>query len=178
MHAVVSLLDDAYYTLVEKLWAELEKTFGLQGVYVTPYPHFTYQVAQQYDLTKLEPILEQFAKTQSSFTVRTTGLGLFTGGYPVLYIPVIRDANLTNLHENLWPEVSKAGAGIEEYYRPAQWLPHISLCFGDVDNNTLAEAVRLLGERDFNWEIPINNLALIYDTGAQQELRSRFNFSG
>jgi hypothetical protein len=42
MHGIVSLLDDRHYQLVENLWAELEREFSIRGVYVTPYPHFSY----------------------------------------------------------------------------------------------------------------------------------------
>lgn len=54
MHGVVSLLEDKYYRLIEDLWAELEKEFGVRGVYVTPYPHFSYQVASHYNTEVLE----------------------------------------------------------------------------------------------------------------------------
>jgi len=32
-------------------------------------------------------------------------------------------------------------------------------------------------KRNFNWEMTIDNLALIYDTGSKQELKSRFDFN-
>jgi|GEM_PF-2442734 hypothetical protein len=53
MHAIVSLLDNTYYERVEQLWAELKRKFGVQGVYATPYPHFSYHIASHYDLDKL-----------------------------------------------------------------------------------------------------------------------------
>ncbi len=42
MHGIVSLLDDQHYQLVEDLWAELKQEFAVEGVYITPYPHFSY----------------------------------------------------------------------------------------------------------------------------------------
>ena len=42
--------------------------------------------------------------------------------------------------------------------------------------DNLSEIVRLLAERDLNREITVDNIALIYDTGTRQELRSRFKF--
>jgi 2'-5' RNA ligase len=178
MNAVVSLLDEKYYAEVEALWAELEAKLGRRGIYITPYPHFTYHVAREYDVPALESYLQQLAQSKTGFSVRTTGLGIFTGKQPVLYIPVVRDPQLTQLHEEIWPEISKFAGGSEEYYRPEIWLPHISLGFGDLDQASLAEAVRLLGERSFDWQIEIDNLALIYDTGEKQELRSRFKLQG
>lgn len=41
---------------------------------------------------------------------------------------------------------------------------------------SLLEDTYWLSERDFNWELTVDHLALIYDTGSKQELRSRFEF--
>jgi hypothetical protein len=49
MEATVSLLDEEHYRLTVSLWSELESQFGLRGIHVTPFPHFSYHVAQEYD---------------------------------------------------------------------------------------------------------------------------------
>jgi 2'-5' RNA ligase len=176
MHAVVSLLDDEHYHLVESLWAELEEEFGVRGVYVTPFPHFSYQVAPQYDVARLEPILARLAQAQRPFHVRTTGLGIFTGAQPVLFIPVVPNPDLARLHQAIWDATLSTSAGLLAYYRPDQWVPHVTLGFGDISPEESAEIVRCLISRDFTWEIAVDNLALIYNTGERQELRTRFAF--
>ena len=176
MNGVVSLLDDKHYRLVENLWAELKREFAVEGVYITPYPHFSYQVATDYDVKQLEDILRSFAEYHTSFQVRTAGLGIFTGPQPVLYISVVRSPELTQFHQALWQRISRVGDGIQAYYYPDQWMPHITIGFGDMSNEKLSQIVRYLGERDFHWEITVDNVALIYDTGTKQELRSRFDF--
>lgn len=174
MHAVVSLLDERHERLVEDLWAELDRAFGLRGVSMTPFPHFSYQVAGGYDPDALRPILQRCARDQQPFAVRTGGLGLFTGPNPVLYVPVVRDEPLTRFHGALWSNLAGAGAGVLPYYRPESWLPHITLAHGDLTRDTLPAIVRALGARDFGWEIAVETLDLIYDTGERQELRLRF----
>src|SRR5579871_3200774 len=87
VNGVVSLLDGEHYQQVETLWAELAERFGLRGVYVTPFPHFSYHVASHYDTGQLEPILRQVASKIHPFQIKITGLGIFTGPQPVLYIP-------------------------------------------------------------------------------------------
>ena len=178
MHGVVSLLDDEHVRMVEGLWAELAETFGVRGVSVTPYPHFSYHVAGRYDLGPLEATLRRLARTTAPFRVMTSGLGVFTGGRPVLYVPVARTAELSRLHDGLWHEVSRAAAGIVEYYRPEAWFPHITLAHGDLGVEELGQIVRAFGGRSFDWEIAIDNLALIYDTGTKQELRIRVDLTG
>jgi len=177
MHGIVSVLDNDHYQLVEDLWAELEREFSVQGVYVTPYPHFSYHVAQDYDVDKIEPVLERITSNITTFKVRTSGLGIFAGASPVLYIPVVRSLELTQLHEEIWQEITPASSGIVEYYHPDQWMPHITIGFGDISKNNLSQIIPFLAERNFNWEINVNNMALIYDTGTKQELKSRFEIT-
>src|SRR5574341_368100 len=98
MNGVVSLLDIEHTRLVESLWVELENEFGLGSVYVPRIAHFSYQIAEEYDLKRLGALLEPLAQEQREFRVRTTGLGLFTGSSAVLFIPVVKNPELTHLH--------------------------------------------------------------------------------
>jgi hypothetical protein len=177
MHGIVSLLNNNHNQLIEELWAELERGFSVDGVYITPYPHFSYHVAQDYDVDKIESVLDRITSSITTFTVRTSGLGIFTGASPVLYIPVVRSLELTQLHEELWQEISPASSGAQQYYHPDQWMPHITIGFGDISKDKLSQIIPFLAEHDFNWEITVNNIALIYDTGIKQELKSRFDIA-
>jgi 2'-5' RNA ligase len=178
MHGIVTLLDNDHYQLVEDLWAELKREFSVQGVYVTPYPHFSYHVAHDYDVNKIESVLDLIASNITTFKVRTTGLGIFTGSSPVLYIPVVRSLELTQLQQKLWEQISTASSGIVEYYHPDQWMPHITIGFADITKENLSQIIPFLADRNFNWEITVNNIALIYDTGTKQVLKSRSDFTG
>jgi len=175
MEGIVSLLDDKHYQLVEDLWTELVREFETRDVYVTPYPHFSYHIAAHYDIESLTPIIERITSNIATFQVRTSGLGIFTGATPVIYIPVVRSLELTQLHEALWQEISPTASGTQEYYHPNQWMPHITIGFGDINKENLPSIVRWLNERDFTWEITVNNIAYIQDTGTEQVLKARFD---
>ena len=174
---IVSLLDSDHNKLIEELWANLEREFSVHGVYVTLYPHFSYHVAQDYDVDKIEPVLKRITSNISTFKVRTSGSGIFTGASPVLYIPIVRSLELTQLQQELWEQISTASSDIVEYYHPDQWVPHITIGFGDISKDNLSQIIPFLAERDFSWEITINNIALIYDTGTKQEMKSRFDIT-
>ena len=177
MNGVVSLLDDEHYRLVEQVWEELERDFGVRGVYATSFPHFTFQVSEDYDLRAVGSALHRLAAGLSPFTVRTAGLGVFTSARPVLYVPVVRGPELERLHRDVWEAVGGAPTGeAARYYAPEMWLPHVTLAQGDVDYDRLGEIVGALARRNFHWEMEVNNLSLIYDTGAEQGMRCRFNF--
>ena len=175
MHGVVSLLDDEHYALVEHLWDEVETELGVRGFYNTPFPHFSYHVADGYDVDLLESILRRLASHCATFRVRTAGLGVFSVDHPVLYVAVVRSPALSALHQKLWRELARASAGTVEYYHPERWMPHITLADGDVLKDHLPDIVRMLSARAFDWEIAVTNLSLIYDTGTTQEVQLRFD---
>ena len=177
MHGIGSQLDNDHNQLFEELWAELKREFSVDEVYITPYPHFSYHVAQDYDVDKVEPILQRITSNITTFKVRTSGLGVFTGNSPVLYIPVARSLELTQLHEELWQEIATASSDVQQYYHPDQWMPHITIGFGDINKNNLSQIIPFLANRDFNWEITVDNIAVIYDSGTKQELKSRFEIT-
>ena len=175
MHGVVSLLDDEHYALAEHLWDEIEAGLGVHGLYNTPFPHFSYHVAEGYDVDLLESILRRCASHCTPFRVRTAGLGVFLGDYPVLYVVVVRSPALSALQQRLWRELAGASAGTVEFYHPERWMPHITLADGDVLKDHLPDIVRMLSARAFDWEIELNNLSLIYDTGTDQGVQLCFD---
>lgn len=178
MQGIVSLLDDEHYEQVKEIWAELEERFNVHGLYVTPFPHLSYQVAEAYDMEATTDLLHEVAQNTSPFQIKTAGLGIFTIARPVLYIPVVRGPELSALHRRLWNQVAQYVTGRSAYYQPDMWMPHITLAQGDVDGEKLSEIVRAFSNRSFHWEVSINNLSFIYDTGTKQGLRCRFNFNG
>ena len=177
MDGIVSLLDEEHYQIVEQIWAELDNAFGLRGIYITPFPHFSYHVAEHYEIDQVGPLLERFAASQAGFTVKTAGLGIFTGERPVVYITVVRSPELTRFHQALWQEIGDAGAGVLDYYHPEGWMPHITLANGDLDHLNLPHIIRYLGERDFYWTIPVHTLSLVYSTGTEYGLRAKMDYA-
>jgi hypothetical protein len=176
MYAVVSLLDDTHSQQVERIWSDMARYYGVHGIYATPFPHFSYHVAAQYDLGKLEATLRRTVRRLQPFRVRTSGLGLFPGPSPVVYIPVVRDPALTRLHERLWPRVQNSATGSVPYYQPAQWIPHITLGHGDITAANLPAVVGHLAAQPCVWEVTVDNLAVISSTGAGDGFHLRIPF--
>ncbi len=177
MEGIVSLLDDAHYKLTEQLWAELAQQFGVNGVTVTPYPHFSYHVAPGYAPDEaVDAALAELARATTPFTVSTSGLGLFTGASPVLYVPVVRTAALSKFHQRVWEALEGLCFDPLAYYQSEHWLPHITIGFGDLRPDKLAAIVPFLSQHDFSWAMTIDNLAFFADRGEGQKVRRRFEF--
>ncbi len=161
MNGIASLLNDPHKSQVESIWQELEAKCGLIGVRVTPLPHFTYQVVEAYDQPQLVRIIREIAQKAMPFTVYTTGVGLFTGNTPVIYLPLVKNDLLLHFHKVIWDRTIELAHGVSPYYSPELWIPHITLGYGDVTNFNLGCAMETLAFRELNWEIAVDNLTFI-----------------
>jgi 2'-5' RNA ligase len=178
MDGIVSLLDVEHHNQVESLWRELEEAFGLHGIYATRFPHVSYHVAEAYDEARLVPMLAKLAQDHAPFHIYTTGLGIFTGPQPVLYIPVVRTPKLTLLHQELWLAVAEAAAGTAELYHPRAWVPHITLAHGDVRNEMLPDVIRRMGGRNFSWKVTVARITVVFNAGTSGERQLHFPLQG
>lgn len=175
MNGIVSLLDAQHDELVSDLWAELDERFGVRGVYATPYAHFSYQVAPSYrDLNAVAVALQNIATASRPFTVRTCGLGVFTGAAPVVYIQVVRNAALDHLHQRIWSALAPLAEAPLAYYAIENWVAHITLAMGDVSHEVLSAMMEYLQHRPFYWQLGINSLAFIHNDGTRQRLAHAF----
>ena len=161
LQGVASLLPQPYYGQVEALWAELETDFGLKGVCVTPYPHFTWQIAPAYDLERITRTLEDIASRTAPFEISTAGLGLFNGESPVLYIPLVKTPVLTVLHQQIWQALLPASTNPSPYYSPEQWVPHITLACNDLTAESAGAVITRLVARNFDWQMRVANLFFV-----------------
>jgi 2'-5' RNA ligase len=178
VHGLVTILPSPYYEQVESLWKELETKHSLKGIRATPYPHFSWQIADNYDFPRLEQVMREVASQARSFEVQTTGLGVFTGPRPVIFIPLVKTIPLMELHALLWERTQSISQGLSPYYDPQTWTPHISLAYEDVDIENIANVMSELAFQSFAGQLPVHNLALIYEpAGTTGILRSRFEFS-
>jgi 2'-5' RNA ligase len=162
MQGIVSMLDAQASDSVEALWSELEQHFGLTYAR-TAYPHFSYQVVEQYDPVALEPLLRRLADATLPYHVTTSGLGIFTGERPVLYVRVVRDDVLSAFHRAIYDTALPCCAGLHGYYTPVNWNPHITLAMQDLTHELLPEVVQHLSRRPFQWDITVSSLSLVLD---------------
>jgi 2'-5' RNA ligase len=164
MHGIVALLDDEHTARIEALWDELHKSCGLRCIQMTPFPHFSWHIAEKYDFDQLAEKLAFIAQQTAPFTIRTAGLGVFTGENPVVFIAIVKDSHLLETHQYLWEETQTMGSGVSPLYAPDQWMPHITLANRDVTDDNLPCIFSALGGRAFTWEIQVNRFALGYQS--------------
>jgi 2'-5' RNA ligase len=85
---------------------------------VTPIPHFSYHVAERYDLERVAGVVRQIARDTPPFRVKTSGLGIFTGPERVLYVIVDHNPILAALHRRIWEAMDGLTDTANPYYHP------------------------------------------------------------
>ncbi len=179
MRAIVSLLEVSADTRIQAIWRDLEKDCQLKGIRITPIPHFSWQIAEDYDLPALKKVLRQIAAATRPFMVRTAGLGIFTRPEPVLYIALTKDQTMLDLHALIWNETQEIVRRVGTYYAPEYWMPHITIGYSDVNPQNIGCALNKLAFQPLEWEIKINNLALVSQLADRVgKLNDRFEFTG
>ncbi len=176
--ALAALLDDEHTAKVHQIWKVLESECDLKPVHVPPYPHFSFHVAQGYQLAELENRLSTMVSEIKPFTIRTTGLSVFTGQNPVVYIPVVGSQILFSVHSSLWEQTSMYGKGVNPYYQPGSWIPHVTVLHDDVDLDCIDCIFDQFIEKTFAWEIEISELAVIYQKNEEYGLHKIFPLLG
>jgi hypothetical protein len=178
MYAIASLLDPNANLLVRRLWERFEVSCGLTGIRLTPLPHFSWQGAHEYQLEHIETILSSTARQMSPFVVRTAGLGIFTGRQPVVYLALVKDEQLFNIHKMLWEKIWPYAALPNIYYDPSQWVPHITLANYEVDPGGLGCAVASTAFEEIGFEILIQDFSILFRTDGAAGLQNSFRFRG
>jgi 2'-5' RNA ligase len=171
VNALVSLLDHEHAQEVRSIWWELESRFGVSTRYVKPFIHFSYHVvADEYDLEHLTPQLEEVSEKRGPFRVPTKGFDVFTGSEPVVFVSVTRTPELDDLHHDIWSRCTPGfGVGLP-YYAPEAWVPHVTLAQGARAGEHLPEIMQLLEKRTLDWDLAVDNLAVIEDGGKERGL--------
>ncbi|QNF34535.1 2'-5' RNA ligase family protein [Adhaeribacter swui] len=161
MIAVVSLLDALHTQIVNEIIDDLERVFGLQGVKITADPHITWLICEVEKLNELKSFLKEVASQTQSIVVKTTGLGIFPGENPVIFVPVIRADGFNLVHAALFQGIRTFSRHTVNFYDPDNWVPHISLALRDTTPELLPHLVQYLNQRTYNWQIELNNLSIL-----------------
>jgi 2'-5' RNA ligase len=176
-YGIITLLREDRDPHVYFAWKELVNQCELPAEMLPPVPHFTWHVSRGYDLEMTNFALGQLAHKTKPFQVQASGLGLFTGAEPVLFLPVMKRIRLIRLHRRLWEMVSPLSSEPSNYYTPDNWIPHITLAFGDLYPERLTCAVERLAYREIQIEIPVDHLALgFFTAGESWGIIREFNF--
>ncbi|HEX8350345.1 MAG TPA: 2'-5' RNA ligase family protein [Hymenobacter sp.] len=178
MLAITSLLSPPHTRRINEIIKRLETDFGLDDVQATLDPHLTYQLAGVRKLEALKDVLRNIAATTAPFPAHTTGLGVFPGPNPVIYIPVLRSDALNHLHRRILEATAPLCVRTDKFSSPDCWLPHISLALHDTTPDLLGPVLQYLNQETYNLKITINNITILRQEGEKFVKEEHFALSG
>jgi hypothetical protein len=111
--------------------------------------------------------------------VRTASffLGVFNAPPPLFFLPLVRTDALTALHGRLWTELAPTATGVMDRYAAERWFATVNLA-PDLERDISRELMPFLLGRDLAWEITVDNVCVLHDTGVRQVLGERFELRG
>lgn len=171
MDGVISVLDVVHTRQVRELWQEIDGRFHISNPLVTFAPHFSYHIAESYDVAKVASVLREVAQQTAVFTVAATGIGIFPGADPVVYIPIARNAALAALQETLWTAVNPISQAPSAYYQPPNWLPHITLVQSAKSPIDLGPLVKWLHRQSISWEIRVSSIGFAQTSNGRSQVK-------
>lgn len=175
MYGIVSVLDEAHQDAVWRLWADIEREFGVT-ISEMHVPHFSYHVAKTYG-SSLEETLAGIAASTPPLRTASFFIGVFNAPPPLFFLPLVRTDALSALHRRLWAELGPIATEVMDRYAPNVWMATVNLA-PDLKRDLSAELLPFLLKRELQWEITIDNVCLLHDTGERQLLEERFDLTG
>jgi 2'-5' RNA ligase len=175
---IISILDEPAFAHIMALWQTMEREFGAAAGFPGALPHFSYHIAETYDLAAAAAVVAGIAAAQPAVVVETSGFGVFTGAERTIYIPVARNAELASLHGRVCERMRAAGMETAGYYLPERWLPHITIAQQNVPASALPRLLAWLSEQDFSWRLPVTNLAIAEQTPDGATVFERYALGG
>jgi 2'-5' RNA ligase len=174
MYALTTLFDLESNVIFANIWHKLKKKCNLVMANEVSFVHLSWQGAISYQSDAAQSIIRQICDQTRLFTITVSGIGIFTGTDPVLYLNVAKNRELINLHELLWDKLVPFAKEMNPYYEPKDWVPHITLAYGTLLPEDLSCAVVELMYEPFQMELAVDNLALIFMRDGTVGIDSRF----
>ncbi|MBI9049536.1 MAG: 2'-5' RNA ligase family protein [Anaerolineaceae bacterium] len=148
---------------IHAIWNELDLTCNVNHVKYSPIPHFswiTFKGINNHAL--LNEKLHQWAGGFDPFQIKVSGLGIFQGEQPIVYLPIVRTSQLSKLHSGLLKHIDQYIEDASSFYFSENWMPHITLAIRDITLENLSCAVGQCMQFDLTFRLNIDHLAILY----------------
>jgi hypothetical protein len=176
MYGIVSVLDEEHQLAVWELWADIEREFAVK-ISDTHVPHFSYHVATVYEQPAAEELLAAIAATTAPVRTASFFIGVANAPPPLFLLPLARTEALSELHRRLWAELAPIATDVMDRYAAEVWYATVNLT-PDIERDISRQLLAFLFERNFKWQITVDNVCILHDTGERQVLEARFDLTG
>ncbi len=157
---VMALVDGPLGEEVERLWRLFEVEYGSVGVQTFDRPNLTFGGGPCNDLPGLElGVAEQVGRLRP-FDLRIRGVGTFHDPGRAIYLAVERTDRLASIHRAFDRVLARTCDGPFTLYRPAAWVPHITLAMGDLTEEVFESARTRLATYDRTFTHTVDHIGL------------------
>jgi 2'-5' RNA ligase len=174
--AVASLIEQSVW---QKILDSIPKSkVTLVNYDNSEFAHISWIVSQQMDVMKVEKTLKSISSSQSPLIIPSGGLGIFCGEKPVVTLQLVRNPALNRLHTKVWTNCHEDMEDSKPYYSPEFWMPHVTLMHEELASKDYSELLMNCIYSPIQMEIPLNNLAIIYQDDQNAGVLSCYDFAG
>ena len=172
---IVSLLEINTDVTSGHLWNRVAEVIKPTGLELPANPHFSWQVAEDYMVKDTLEELKAIIKGLQPFRIRISGLGIFPGIHPVIYLTVVRDRILTDIHSMLWDRCISYAIKPSPYYSPEHWVPHVTIAYIDLTPEKVSILVKEMANQPWDADLEIENISLAYQNGDDAGISATLN---
>ena len=159
MQTLVSFLSETASRRVKNIWGFVESQCRNGARQSLSNPYFVWICGQKFPLKSLSNTISELSDSIKPFTIHATGLGIFPGPQPTLYIPIVKTEQLYNLQHQIWSRFKELGYHPNQEYQPDAWVPGIPFTRGTLTRESLSKILKQLAFEEINLKITIDNLA-------------------
>jgi 2'-5' RNA ligase len=171
MQAIATLINPKTNLTTTNLWQVLSRACDLNGIKIPQNPHFSWMVAERFEEEPLKEAFIGFARKTKPFEIHTTGMGIFTGEKPILYLPIVKTEPLLQMHNELWRTLFPMGVNQNTVYHPSQWMPHVTVIGEEVPSPKMTCVLESIISLGLEMTIEVNNLSLIFSNQTEAGIK-------
>jgi|GEM_PF-1179556 len=177
-YAVATLFDPGLKQGNSAVWSKITEASEVTGMPIHAMLHCSWHVSIHYQMQEMFERLDQFAKTRDVIRIQTAGLGIFTAAKPILYLPIVKTAEMMRVHEQLWEILAPVSSSQVMYYAPESWMPHITLNDEGTEIDRMCLFKQKLLFEPLVLSFNVDHFAVIYRNGPEEGLMQTFQFKG
>ena len=176
MQRLVTLLPETVSQNVKAICADLKSWTGLTEIRTTTVPHFSWVTGENFLSEPLHASLREFTATIDPFSVYATGLGIFPGNSPVLYIPIVKTAQL-HLYSPAglaaFPNLSETSSTRSSNLTSGRLIS--ALVFDELSGDSLGKILRKIAFKEINFKFAVDNISLLV-INEEETVKLKFSF--
>jgi 2'-5' RNA ligase len=161
------VLDEAHAQRIADLRGDLATAVDAVAPPVSP--HLTIAVVQGLEPAAIDQAIADTVAIVRPFTVRVRGVAIVhrLGDGPVVYLPVVRTAELDRCHRELVRRIGPSR--LEGHYRTDTWIPHVTVWRGPLSPASLEFVAERMAA--ITWSLPLRALSRFDDAGVRRTFR-------